>query len=65
MHFLGIGTQAVVSAGDNVVKVVKEDGGEVRRLPDTGAYMHTSDVTAGRQTGSRWWLRRHSTCLGT
>ena len=45
VHFLGIGTQAVVSAGDNVVKVVKEDGGEVRRLPDTGAYMHTSDVT--------------------
>ena len=45
MHFLGIGTQAVVSAGDNVVKVVKEDGGEVRRLPDTGTYMHTSDVT--------------------
>ncbi len=45
VHFLGIGTQAVVSAGDNVVKVVKEDGGEVRRLPDTGAYMHASDVT--------------------
>ena len=45
VHFLGIGTQAVVSAGDNVVKVVKEDGGEVRRLPDTGAFMHTSDVT--------------------
>ena len=45
VHFLGIGTQAVVSAGDNVVKVVKEDGGEVRRLPDTGSYMHTSDVT--------------------
>ena len=46
VHFLGIGTQAVVSAGDHVVKVVKEDGGEVRRLPDTGAYMHTCDVTA-------------------
>ena len=45
VHFLGIGTQALVSAGDNVVKVVKEDGGEVRRLPDTGAFMHTSDVT--------------------
>ncbi|MBC8245153.1 MAG: hypothetical protein H8E20_12230 [Verrucomicrobia bacterium] len=45
VHFLGNGTQAVVSAGDNVVKVVKEDGGEVRRLPDTGAYIHTSDVT--------------------
>ncbi|MEE2947862.1 MAG: c-type cytochrome domain-containing protein [Verrucomicrobiota bacterium] len=45
VHFLGIGTQAVVSAGDNVVKIVKEDGGEVRRLPDTGAYMHASDVT--------------------
>ena len=45
VHFLGIGTQAVVSGGDNVVKVVKEDGGEVRRLPDTGTYMHTSDVT--------------------
>ena len=24
---------------------MKEDGGEVRRLPDTGAFMHTSDVT--------------------
>ena len=45
VHFLGIGTQVLVSAGDNVVKVVKEDGGEVRRLPDTGAFMHTSDVT--------------------
>jgi len=45
VHFLGIGTQAVVSAGDNVVKVVKEDGEEVRRLPDTSAFMHTSDVT--------------------
>ena len=45
VHFLGIGTQAVVSAGDNVVKVVKEDGGEVRRLPDTGTFMHASDVT--------------------
>ena len=28
-----------------MVKVVKEDGGEVRRLPDTDAYMHASDVT--------------------
>ena len=45
VHFLGIGTQAVVTAGDHVVKVVKEDGGEVRRLPDTGTFMHTSDVT--------------------
>ena len=45
VHFLGIGTQAVVSAGDNVVKVVKEDGGEGRRLPDTGTFMHASDVT--------------------
>ena len=44
MHFLGIGTQAVVSAGDNVVKVVKEDGGEFGdclRL----TFMHSSDVT--------------------
>ena len=45
MHFLGIGTQAVVSGGDKMVKVLKEDGGEVRRLPDTDAYMHASDVT--------------------
>ena len=45
VHFLGIGTQAVVSAGDNVVKVVKEDGGEVRRLPETPTFMHSSDVT--------------------
>jgi WD40 repeat protein len=45
VHFLGIGTQALVSAGDNVVKVLKEDGVEVRRLPDTGSFMHTSDVT--------------------
>ena len=34
-----------MSAGDNVVKVVKEDGDEVRRLPETTTYMHTSDVT--------------------
>ena len=45
VHFLGIGTQVVVSAGDHVVKVVKEDGSDVRRLPDTGTFMHTSDVT--------------------
>ncbi len=45
VHFLGIGTQVVVSAGDHVVKVVKADGNDVRRLPDTGTFMHTSDVT--------------------
>ena len=45
VHFLGIGTQVLLSAGDNSVRVVKEDGGEVKRFPQTSSFMHSSDVT--------------------
>ena len=41
VHFIGIGTQLLLSAGDNVVKIVKEDGGEVKKLPHTSvSYTH-------------------------